>query len=148
MKFNEDGSLSFYWFDAHEENYGADLYLFGKVWQPEVNAFVSCALRVQGMERTIFALPKMKNNKARGSLSEEEEKVQQQSMILEFNQLRQSRFKSITNFKCKFVSRKYAFEMPISHGEHKFLKIKYPATQPPLPANLTGNTFECLFGAN
>jgi len=100
------------------------------------------------MERTIFALPKMKNNKARGSLSEEEEKVQQQSMILEFNQLRQSRFKNITNFKCKFVSRKYAFEMPISHGEHKFLKIKYPATQPPLPANLTGNTFECLFGAN
>ena len=37
------------------------------------------------MERTIFALPKMKNNKARGSLSEDEEKVQQQSMILEFN---------------------------------------------------------------
>ncbi len=28
------------------------------------------------MERTIFALPKMKNNRARGSLSEEEEKNQ------------------------------------------------------------------------
>jgi DNA polymerase alpha subunit A len=27
------------------------------------------------MERTIFALPKMKNNKARGSLSAEEEKT-------------------------------------------------------------------------
>lgn len=38
--------------------------------------------------------------------------------------------------------------MPISHGEHKFLKIKYPATMPPLPANLSGNTFECLFGAS
>lgn len=38
--------------------------------------------------------------------------------------------------------------MPISHGEHKFLKIKYPAENPPLPANLTGNTFECIFGAN
>ena len=32
LKFNEDGSLSFFWFDAHEENYGADIYLFGKVW--------------------------------------------------------------------------------------------------------------------
>ena len=46
LKLNDDGSLSFYWFDAHEENYGADLYLFGKVWQPEVNSFVSCALRI------------------------------------------------------------------------------------------------------
>ena len=46
LKFNEDGSLSFYWFDAHEENYGADIFIFGKVWQPEVNSFVSCALRV------------------------------------------------------------------------------------------------------
>lgn len=38
--------------------------------------------------------------------------------------------------------------MPVSHGEHKFLKIKYPAENPPLPANLTGNTFETIFGAN
>jgi hypothetical protein len=29
------------------------------------------------MERTLFALPKMKNNKARGTLSEEEEMQQQ-----------------------------------------------------------------------
>ena len=72
---NNDGSLSFYWFDAHEENYGADLFLFGKVWQPEVNSFVSCSIQIKGMERTIFALPKMKNNKARGTLSEQEEAV-------------------------------------------------------------------------
>ena len=103
---------------------------------------------IKGMERTLFALPKMKNNKARGSLSEEEEKVQLQSMIIEFNNLRKNRFKNIQGFKCKLVSRKYCFEMPISHGEHKFLKIKYPAENPPLPPNLTGNTFECIFGAN
>ena len=29
---NPDGSLSFFWFDAHEENFGAEVYLFGKVW--------------------------------------------------------------------------------------------------------------------
>jgi len=69
-------------------------------------------------------------------------------MIIEFNELRKNRFKKIQAFKCKFVSRKYAFEMPISHGEHKFLKIKYSADLPPLPSNLTGNTFECIFGAN
>lgn len=38
--------------------------------------------------------------------------------------------------------------MPIQHGEHQFLKIKYDATMPPLPNTLTGNTFECLFGTN
>ena len=100
------------------------------------------------MERTLFALPKMKNNKARGSLSEEEEKVQLQSMMIEFDALRKQRFRNISAFKCKFVSRKYCFEMPIAHGEHKFLKIKYSANEPPLPPNLTGNTFECIFGAN
>ena len=59
LKLNDDGTLSFYWFDAHEENYGADLYLFGKVWQPETKSFVSCSLKVQGMERTIFVYPKV-----------------------------------------------------------------------------------------
>jgi DNA polymerase alpha subunit A len=38
--------------------------------------------------------------------------------------------------------------MPIPHGEHKFLKIKYSATEPPLPSTLKGETFECIFGAN
>jgi len=46
------------------------------------------------------------------------------------------------------VSRKYAFEMPIAHGEHKFMKVKYPATMPPLPSTLKGSSFECVFGAN
>ncbi len=34
LPLNSDGSLSFYWIDAHEENNGADLYIFGKVFQP------------------------------------------------------------------------------------------------------------------
>ena len=47
------------------------------------------------MERTLFALPKMKNNKARGSLSEEEEAAIQQSMVIEFNNLRKNRLELI-----------------------------------------------------
>jgi hypothetical protein len=46
------------------------------------------------------------------------------------------------------VKRKYAFEMPLSHGEHMFLKIKYDAAYPPLPSNLNGSTFETIFGVN
>lgn len=34
LELNKDGTLSFYWFDAHEEAMGADIWLFGKVWQP------------------------------------------------------------------------------------------------------------------
>ena len=48
---------------------------------------------------------------------------------------------------CKGVSRKYCFEMPLPHGEHRLLKIKYPASMPPLPLGMTGNTFETIFGA-
>jgi hypothetical protein len=36
--------------------------------------------------------------------------------------------------------------MPLPHGEHRFLKIKYPASMPPIPNGITGNTFEALFG--
>ena len=32
VPYNADGTLSFFWYDAHEENYGADIYLFGKVF--------------------------------------------------------------------------------------------------------------------
>jgi hypothetical protein len=32
LSLKPDGSLAFYWFDAHEENNGLDLYLFGKVY--------------------------------------------------------------------------------------------------------------------
>ena len=38
--------------------------------------------------------------------------------------------------------------MPIPHGELSLLKIKYDSNMPQLPTNLTGKTFECLFGAN
>ena len=38
--------------------------------------------------------------------------------------------------------------MPIAHGEHKFIKVKYAATMPTLPSDLKGNSFQCVFGAN
>lgn len=75
IPFNEDGTLSFYWFDAHEENFGADIYIFGKVYQPETKSYVSCALKVNGMQRVMYALPKLKAGKSREGLSEEEEKT-------------------------------------------------------------------------
>lgn len=34
LPLNPDGSLNFFYVDAHEEPNGSDVYLFGKVWQP------------------------------------------------------------------------------------------------------------------
>jgi len=34
LAMNPDGTLSFFWTDAHEEQFGTDFFLFGKVWQP------------------------------------------------------------------------------------------------------------------
>jgi DNA polymerase alpha subunit A len=56
--------------------------------------------------------------------------------------------RNIANWKSKVVTRKYAFEMPIPHGEHKFLKVVYPVTSAPLPQNMKGTTFETMFGSN
>lgn len=48
VPYNADGSLSFYWYDAHEENYGAEIYLFGKVMQTD-GKILSCTLIINGM---------------------------------------------------------------------------------------------------
>jgi hypothetical protein len=34
LPYNADGSLNFFYIDAHEEANGQEIYLFGKVWQP------------------------------------------------------------------------------------------------------------------
>ena len=49
LPLNEDGTLSFYWIDAHEEGNGAELYIFGKIYQKEERKFVSCSIKVNGM---------------------------------------------------------------------------------------------------
>lgn len=98
------------------------------------------------MERTIYAVPKVKG-KARGTLTEDEENKLLTNVYTELEEIRKRRFKDITMLKCKGVRRKYAFETPLEHGEHKILKVKYPATMPPMHSNLTGNTFEAIFGS-
>lgn len=97
------------------------------------------------MERTVYALPKIKG-KARGVLTAGDEDKLLMNVFTELEEMRKRRFQQITKWKCKGVTRKYCFEMPLPHGEHRFLKVKYPASMPPLPSGLTGNTFEAVFG--
>ena len=92
LAYNEDGSLNFFWIDAHEEGNGQEIYLFGKVWQPQVNAYVSCTLLITGMERTMYALPKVKGGKARGTLTKEEEDKLLMNVYTELEEMRKRRF--------------------------------------------------------
>lgn len=94
----------------------------------------------------MYAIPK--TDSSRGVLTEDDSNKLLSNVFTELEELRKRRFKDITMFKCKGVYRKYAFETPLEHGEHKLLKIKYPATMPSLPSNLKGNTFEAIFGSN
>lgn len=99
------------------------------------------------MQRTCYALPKVKG-KSRSTLTKEQENQLLTNVFTELEEMRKKRFTNISEWKCKGVTRKYCFETPLEHGEHRFLKIKYPATMPCLPSNVTGNTFETIFGIN
>ena len=99
------------------------------------------------MHRTCYALPKVKG-KSRTNLTKEQENQLLVNVFTELEELRKKRFPNVTEWKCKGVTRKYCFETPLEHGEHKFLKIKYPATMPCLPQNLSGNTFDTVFSTN
>jgi hypothetical protein len=65
------------------------------------------------MQREVFALPKMKNSKARGTLTKEEETQLIRSIQMELDEIRKKRMPQITKWRCKPVTRKYAFELPI-----------------------------------
>mmetsp|Transcript_30842 Transcript_30842/g.22431 ORF Transcript_30842/g.22431 Transcript_30842/m.22431 type:complete len:210 (+) Transcript_30842:665-1294(+) len=73
LPLNKDGTLSFFWFDAHEETQSGDIYLFGKIFNPQQRCYTSCSLKINGMERTIFALPKINESQVRSTMSEEEQ---------------------------------------------------------------------------
>jgi DNA polymerase alpha subunit A len=81
-------------------------------------------------------------------IEKEKEMEKLMEMHTEFTKIKDKHLRGVKNWKCKFVDRKYAFEMPIPRREMKFLKIKYDATNPPLPNNLKGDSFQTIFGTN
>lgn len=49
---------------------------------------------------------------------------------------------------CKWVKRKYAFELPGVPSEADYLKVRYGFDEPVLPLNVEGSTIERVFGTN
>ncbi|KAJ0041257.1 hypothetical protein Pint_28022 [Pistacia integerrima] len=158
-----DGSLPFYIVDAHEQFSGANMgtvYLFGKV--KAGNTYHSCCVVVKNMQRCVYAIPN-------GSLFQTDEimklekdaeesciapavfrtKLQDVASGLKSEIAKRLLSLNVSSFSMSVVKRRYAFERSdIPIGENYVLKLNYPFKNPPLPADLKGETFCALLGTH
>jgi len=136
---NADGSLDFFWVDAFEEpNNREAIYLVGKVLVG--NKYSTCCVVIKGIERCLYFVPK---NLAEGKLPEDGDFPK---MFSEIEKIRMKFYSGIKLWKARVVLRNYSFELPLLHGQHKFLKVQYLYKYPALPATLQGDTFACVIG--
>ncbi|KAJ7623603.1 hypothetical protein FB45DRAFT_837909 [Roridomyces roridus] len=135
-----DGSLRFFW-SEYLENDGR-LYFIGKLKDKVTNAWVSCCITIENMQRNVFILPRTKPD-------EYGEVPELQDVFTDMEQLR--RKTAIKSWKTKAVKRNYAFgESDVPREETQWLKVVYGFNEPQLPmtdANPTPNIAR-IFGTN
>ncbi|KAJ1730945.1 DNA-directed DNA polymerase alpha catalytic subunit pol1, partial [Coemansia sp. Benny D160-2] len=134
-----DGStdvVHMYWLDALEKN-GA-LYLVGKTRTDNGSEYQSCCVKVSGIERNVFLLPRI------DPATDERYPVLAVHRELETLAPRHG----VREFACKPVERKYAFEVPGVPASAEYLKVVYGFDKPALPADLSGKTFSHAFGTS
>lgn len=161
VELDLDGKLPFYMFDAHEEIYGANagnLYLFGKVKAGGI--YNSCCVVIKEMYRCVYAVPTVFDSYEAMKLEKdvEESRISQRDFHAKLLDLapglknevvKQLVDLNVSTFSMTMVKRRYAFERSdIPLGENYVLKINYPFKDPPLPADLKGETFATLLGTH
>ena len=137
LPIEKDNSIKIFWYDAIEESFNnkPNVIIFGKIYEPQSSSFLSISIIIKDIYRTVFILPK----------PDYEDKAQE--VYEEFDQLRKKRFNYIKEYQCKFIKKKYCFELPIdSEKEHNVLKVKYKAEYGSIPPNLNQKTFDYIFG--
>lgn len=136
----EDGSVKMFWMDYTEVN-GA-LVLFGKVQDKRSGKYVSAFLKVDGILRNLYFLPRetrVKNGQETNENVEMTEVHKEVEKVFELSK--------ISEFKAKSSTRKYAFELPDIPKESDYLKVLYPFTKPPLMEHFhQGETYSHVFG--
>ncbi|KAK3989473.1 putative DNA polymerase alpha catalytic subunit [Cladorrhinum sp. PSN332] len=137
----EDGSLNMFWTDYTEVS--GNLYLFGKVLNKKTKHYVSCFVKVNGIQRNLFFLPR-KNRVKRGHETTEE--VRFENVHEEVDELLSKM--NLGTFKARLCTRKYAFELEDIPKEAEYLKVLYPYTKPAIDMNTSGETFSHVFGTN
>ncbi|KAK9761960.1 DNA-directed DNA polymerase alpha catalytic subunit pol1 [Basidiobolus ranarum] len=138
----EDGSLDMYWIDVFEKS--GSLYFFGKVFNRSSNSYISCCLAVNNLERNVFVLPRETKIDSAGNPTDVE--VTMSDVYQEFRKVCTKY--NISAWGAKEVVRKYAFEIMDVPAESDYLKAVYSYNLPQLPSDLTGETFERVFGTN
>ncbi|KAF8443398.1 DNA polymerase alpha subunit A [Terfezia claveryi] len=138
-----DGSLRFFWIDYVEVN--GSLCLFGKVKTKNMDRFVSCFVKVDGMKRNLYFLPR-EFRMCIGVQTEEEIKMgdvknEVDDLLFKHNVMSHSSFP---------VSRKYAFELFDIPKEGDYLQVLYPYTDALLEIDpdTKYETFSHVFGTH
>ena len=134
--------LKMFWLDIYEDPKSkGKIYVVGKVFDEETKQFVSCCVRVSGLERNLFFLPRQ------GSDGEEPAEIM--NVYNEVSSILQSDVLRGQPFKCKPVARNYAFEIEgVPRKETTYLKVVYGAEYPALDEETTGQTFSKVFGTH
>ncbi|OCK86282.1 hypothetical protein K432DRAFT_421166 [Lepidopterella palustris CBS 459.81] len=137
----DDGSVRMFWMDYTEIN--GSLCLFGKVKDKTTGNFVSCFVKVDNILRKLYFLPREFRHRHGRDTTEE---VEMSDVYDEVDGLMTKL--RVEMHKIKPCSRKYAFELPDIPKEADYLKLLYPYDKSALPADLKGETFSHVFGAN
>ena len=144
---NNQDSFKMFWLDYCEVD--NSLLIFGKV-QTNDGKLVSGVVQVNGLCRELYFLPRQ-YRKVEGQ-DDPEDEVSALDIHEEIVPLLLDKY-NLNNIKAKPETMKYAFELPGVPKESECLKVLLPYKTPKnrhiiLPADLEGETFSHVFGAN
>lgn len=128
--------LHVYWFEITEfPEVPGKVYLFGKTpLKDQKGKFTTCCIIIPNIEKRLYVLPRVKNG----------ERASLESVENELTSI--SKKHKMTNFKCRPVLKKYAFDLDyVPREETEYLEVLVPATAT-IPSDLSGSTFSCVFG--
>lgn len=114
-----------FWLDYGEFN--GVLGLFGKIFNKKTQQWISCFVKVEGLERCLYFLPR-ETNKGMGLVQlanvDTNEEVTMEEVYNEVNEILIKH--RVTEFRNRPVTKKYAFELTDVPRECDYLEVLYP----------------------
>lgn len=157
---DEDGDegIQMFWLDYMELN--SSLLLFGKI-KAKDGRLVSGMVQINGINKALYFLPRIKENEDiedsdeannQNENKKENERYSTMDIYDEIVPLLMDKY-GLDSIKAKPETKKYAFEHYEIPQETEYLKVLLPFDTPKsqgvvIPSNLTGDTFQAVFGTN
>ncbi|KAJ3546934.1 hypothetical protein NM688_g5461 [Phlebia brevispora] len=144
----EDGSLHFYWLDYFESD--GKVYFIGKTQDKRTNAWLSCCVTIENLQRNLFVLPReyrVEEDEETGEMVDTDVVPSIADVYTDFDKVRKK--VGIKSWKAKPVKRQYAFsERDVPREETQWLKVVYGFDEPQIPNNVSSPNFIRVFGTN